>query len=56
MGELIVREVGGGGGWLGRPDGKYFQILDLQRLVSLGLVGRGSLTLTLTLTLFLIND
>ena len=25
----------GGGGGLGRPDGKYLQILDLQRLASL---------------------
>ena len=30
MGELIV-----GGGGLGRPDGKYLQILDLPRLASL---------------------
>ena len=30
VGELIVR-----GGGLGRPDGKYLQILDLQRLASL---------------------
>ena len=27
--------LGGGGGGLGRPDGKYLQILDLQRLASL---------------------